>query len=78
MKVRVWAYRDGTLLPDGFECEVPPEPSPPRPEPSHRVKAAALNAVVQLAESCGLRIHIGTDKPGNQTNARAWPWWARR
>ena len=65
MRVRVWAYRDGTLLPEGYESGGTSRPAGPAP-PFGTVEGerAAVDALVALAESAGLEVCIGTDAPG--------------
>ena len=68
MKVRVWGYRDGTLLPHGFEVEVGNRSGKPKPEGMSEPfgtlegEMAALDGVMALLQSTGVEVAIGTDR----------------
>ena len=47
-KVRVWAYQDGVLLPDGFEAEAQP--------------GAEIPCLIALLEGLGVEVCIGNDE----------------
>ncbi len=78
MKVRVWGYRDGTLLPAGFEVEVGNR-SGRRPksysEPfgTRDGEEAAADGLMALLESAGVDGCVGTDQPG-EFNADVETW----
>ena len=71
MKVRVWAYRDGDLLPLGFECDVQsPEDASNNegiapPWDTIEGERATSRGVIAVAESAGLDVCVGTDQPGD-------------
>ncbi len=50
MRIRVWAYRDGVLLPDGFEADAK--------------VGAEIPCLVALLESLGVEVCIGDDDEG--------------
>lgn len=59
-KVRVWAYRDRLLLPQGFESVHGRGLSP---------DTAWLDCLIKLCESVGMEVCLGTDEPGESNDA---------
>jgi hypothetical protein len=83
MKIRVWGYRDGTILPDGFERDVDVVVTPGylkakkigRLAEALAQALAERDAVVALAESVGVEVCLDDDGPGSAAHAADVEQW---
>ncbi len=74
MKVRVWGYKDGELMPDGFEADVDQaDRISAKPFGTRKGETATVDALVAFIESLGIEVCIGTDREG-ESNHEVEEW----